>query len=288
MPYEIRRFTDPGSFLIRAEPWLRAREIENNLVLGIAYSLAAGGDWYEPPLYLATVEREDSVVGVAFRTPPHKLGLTRMPLEAVPALVADVGKVYDRLRTVLGPIDVARAFAEEWTRLRGGTAVPGMAQRILALERVIPLRRPPTGGLRVARQGEAPLLADWVRAFHADTGIDGGDAEGVVNAFVGQERLFVWDDEGPRSMAAALGETPEGARIAYVYTPPRARGRGYASALTAALARALLDGGRRFVCLYTDRSAATPNRIYRRIGFQHVCDVGDVDLTDPATDPLAP
>jgi GNAT superfamily N-acetyltransferase len=278
-PYRIRRFDEAGSFLIRAEPWLLAREAENNLILGVARSLAAGGTWYEPPAYLATVESGGDVVGAAFRTPPFKLGLTRLPLEAVEELGRSVVQVYDELSAVLGPVDVAQAFARHWADRLGRVARPGMAQRIYRLERVLPPQRQCPGQMRQAGPADGSMLIEWADAFHEDTGINGGRSEPLVNDLIARGRMFVWEDGGPPvCMAATMGDTPNGSRVGYVYTPPDARGRGYASALTAGLSQHLLDRGRRFCCLYADASAPTPNRIYRQIGYEPVCDVMDVEF----------
>ena len=79
-------------------------------------------------------------------------------------------------------------------------------------------------------------------------------------------------------MAALPGFTPRGARVGYVYTPPALRGRGYATSTVAALSGQLLRGGSRFCCLYTDLANPTSNAIYRRIGYEPVCDVVEVRL----------
>ncbi len=255
-------------------------EAEHNLVLGVARSLAEGGDWYEPPLYLATVELDGRVTGAAFRTPPHKFVLTRMPIEAIPALAEDAADGYESLPTILGPVDVATTFGDVWGVLRGVDTRPGMVQRIYQADSIEQPTDPVPGDLRYAGTDEAEMLVDWVDAFHRDTGISGGESVALVNDLIGQGRLFIWDDEGPASMAAAMGDTPNGARIGYVYTPPEARGRGYASVLTARLSQALLDGGRSYVCLYADQAAATPNHIYREIGYRPVCTVMDVDVVN--------
>jgi GNAT superfamily N-acetyltransferase len=278
-PYRVRRFDEAGSFVIRAEPWLMAREAENNLILGISRSLAAGGTWFEPPLYLATVERAGDVVGAAFRTPPFKLGLTRMPLGAVTELGRSVAEVYDEIGAVLGPVAVARAFASHWAERVGRVARPGMAQRIYQLERVVPPPRRSPGLMRQATAGDGPMLITWADAFHEDTGINGGRSEPLVNDLITRGRMFLWEDDGAAvCMAATMGDTPNGSRVGYVYTPAEARGRGYASALTARLSQRLLDLGRRFCCLYADASSPTPNRIYQQIGYEPVCDVMDVEF----------
>lgn len=60
-----------------------------------------------------------------------------------------------------------------------------------------------------------------------------------------------------------------------VYTPPAARGRGYASACVAALSQRVLDDGAHFCMLYTDLANPVSNAIYQRIGYVPVADVTD-------------
>ena len=92
-----------------------------------------------------------------------------------------------------------------------------------------------------------------------------------------QSGICLWDHEGDVvSLAAFGGETPNGMRIGPVYTPPERRRRGYASAITAALSEQLLASGRRFCFLYTDLANPTSNRIYRAIGYEHVCDSAEI------------
>ncbi len=71
------------------------------------------------------------------------------------------------------------------------------------------------------------------------------------------------------------GRTPNGVRIGAVYTPPKYRGRGYATACVAALSQRMLDTGLAFCFLYTDLSNPTSNNIYQRLGYHPVRDVVD-------------
>ena len=113
-------YDGPRAFLQRAEePWLLEREAENNLVLGLADSLSRSTRGYESPLYFATVEHAGEVQGCAFRTPPYKLGLTRMPVEAASLVASDVAEVFDSLPAVLGPLDVARRVGGRLGRAQG-------------------------------------------------------------------------------------------------------------------------------------------------------------------------
>jgi uncharacterized protein len=60
-----------------------------------------------------------------------------------------------------------------------------------------------------------------------------------------------------------------------VYTPPRHRGKGYATSLVAELTGRLLAAGHRRCMLVTDLANPTSNGIYRRIGYLPVCDSAD-------------
>jgi predicted GNAT family acetyltransferase len=88
--------------------------------------------------------------------------------------------------------------------------------------------------------------------------------------------MFLWEDGGRAvSMVGVSGETPNGIRVAPVYTPPELRGRGYASACVAAVTQAQFDRGRRFCFLFTDLANPTSNKIYQAIGYEPVCDVDE-------------
>jgi predicted GNAT family acetyltransferase len=85
--------------------------------------------------------------------------------------------------------------------------------------------------------------------------------------------LVLWEVEGtPVSMAGYSGSTPNGIRVAPVYTPPENRGKGFAGACVAALSQKLLDDGRKFCFLYTDLANPTSNHIYQTIGYEPVAD----------------
>lgn len=68
--------------------------------------------------------------------------------------------------------------------------------------------------------------------------------------------------------AQTTAASSQSAMIVSVATRPDARGRGYASAVVAALCRDQFAAGRQFLCLFYDNPAA--GRIYRRLGFAEV------------------
>lgn len=248
-------------------------------MLGLADSLSRSTAGYGSPLYFATVERAHEVVGCAFRTPPYKLGITRMPVEAAPTLAADVGEVYGEVPAVLGPVAEARAFGEAWGALRGVRPVTGARQRIHALDRVRFPRRQAAGRMRLATEDDVPLVAAWVRDFLKATELtQARDPDALVDRLVEGGFVALWVDESPVSMAGFPAHTRNTVRIGYVFTPRQHRRRGYATALVAHVSRHILDSGFRRCVLYTDLANPTANNIYRAVGYVPVQDVMDVNV----------
>ncbi|HSM17506.1 MAG TPA: GNAT family N-acetyltransferase [Gemmatimonadales bacterium] len=276
----IRRYDTAASLLARAGDWLLRAEAEHNLVLSIAGQLESGSHDYDAPILLATVEGPEGVTGCAYRTPPFKLGLTRMPAAAIPLLIEEVAALYPTIPAVMGPGDVALLFAERWSAKRGVTARPGMRMRIFQLDRVEPAADPAPGRMRPAMPADLGLATAWARGFVADVGQWAGSPDPLARRLIDEGRLFFWEgDDGTLvSMAAGMAETPNGIRVGFVYTPPTARGRGYASACVAALSQHYLDLGRQFCFLYTDLANPTSNAIYQRMGYRPVCDVEDYNF----------
>ncbi len=274
----VSRFSDARAFLDRAEDWLLRKEAENNLILAIANHLLRGDHPYKDPIYLATIEIHARVSGCAWRTPPFKLGLTQIPIASIPLLVHDVAEVYTALPAILGPAAEATEFAKLWARQLGTKWAVGMRQRIFLLERVIAPTPSIHGRLRKAPNADLALIAEWGAGFARDTGTPIRDPLTSLVRLIRDGSLYLWDDGEPRSMAAAVGTTPNGIRVGYVYTPPSFRGSGYATATVASLSQSLLNDGRRFCFLYTDLANPISNAIYQRVGYRPVSDVVDVNF----------
>src|SRR5690606_41536273 len=91
------------AFLARAERWLEQAEIENAMTLQTARFASVNAPQFPEPPYWATVEEDGDVIGCAFRPPPYRLGLTDLPLGAIPELVQSVAGMYRTLSGVAGP-----------------------------------------------------------------------------------------------------------------------------------------------------------------------------------------
>lgn len=268
---KLRRFSDARSFLGRAGEWLLASEAEHNSILGDAYLLLTGQHPFREPFCFWTIETNGRVIACAVRPPPDGLTLTAAPSEAIELLVADVARTSRELPLVNGPEREATRFARLWSAARGCDWSLSFQWRWYVLEGVADLPRCPPGRLRLAEPSDRELVAEWADAYARSvrTLVD-------VRAFFARRiqtrSLYLWDDEGPRSLVAVSGLTPSSARISAVYTPPELRGNGYATAAVAEASRTVLAAGRRMCVLFADRTDPTPNGIYMRIGYRPVRD----------------
>ena len=274
----IERHHDPAEFFALVAPFLERREAEHNLQLGFRERLEADRHAFGPadPLLYAALDDAGGVAAVATQTPPFGLVLSEADDPAIVHLLAqrlaEDGAV---LPTAGGPVALVRAFAERWSALTGAVASVQIEERIYEADAVVHPEGV-AGGMRPYAGADRPLAIRWMRAFFDEA--MPGSPEAQVERFVdgraaGRGSLVLWEDDGRVvSLAGHAGETPNGSRVGPVYTPPELRGRGYASAVTAALTERLLER-RRLCFLYTNLANPTSNSIYQRIGYRAVADV---------------
>jgi predicted GNAT family acetyltransferase len=271
----MKFFSDAGQFLERVQPFLVRREAEHCLILGLLDGLRSGEQIGDAPPLMVSVEERGEVAGVVLRTPPHNLILSWIgddsTLDTIARELHAAGGV---LPGVNGSADIAQKFASRWSELSGCSYRVQMAQRIYQLSRVINESRA-AGRLREPTLSDEALLREWRAAFSIDAeGMDREQAEKDAALPLRKSRhLLLWEVEGSAvSMAGYSGRTPNGIRIAWVYTPPENRGKGFAGACVAALSQKLLDEGRKFCFLYTDLANPISNHVYQKMGYEPVTD----------------
>ena len=273
---KIKRWASMLEFKQIALDFLCQREAENCIVLGVMDRLIADPK-IDDQHYFWTVHQNDQVIGAAWFTPPHPLGLTEMPTDAVKQVFHAAQLINHRPQEVLGPPKSAEVFAKLFRQVTGGAPSIKFRQKIFQLTQVCPPQQV-HGSMRIAHEGDIVLLTDWNLGFVADCGLSYG-SDPKTRAYhdaqdaVARQSLYLWSVDGSVvAMASAVGKTPRGIRISSVYTPPAFRARGYASALVAALSQQMLDAGRDFCFLYTDLANPISNSIYQKIGYQPVSD----------------
>src|SRR4029079_1190512 len=109
------------------------------------------------------------------------------------------------------------------------------------------------GAARLATASDADWVSEAQHDFIMEVRLpdDAARLRALIPRRIEQGQIWIWEDAGAVAFAGWTHATPDAARIAPVYTPPEARGHGYATALVADLSQALLDQGRQSLFLIT-------------------------------------
>jgi GNAT superfamily N-acetyltransferase len=247
--FRIRRVTS-AEFVTEVVPVLAERELENNLIIGLARRLAAEPEAARDAVFCA-IEREGGCVAGSLWTPPHFAVVSTLPDGCEEALVGMLLAENRGVDGACGPGDGAEKVARVLAARVGGRVELASDEVLYELSRVVPPRAP-AGTARWAALPDLPLVTDFMRRFFDEVHLPHPpEAEVIAARAVGGNRALLWDDGGVRSLACQAD-----------------RGRGYASALTAKLCESLLEAGHRFVCLHAERTNLTSNHVYQSIGFR--------------------
>jgi len=257
----VHTTTDTGEILGRLEPVLMADPIRNTIFATVRSYLrnVGSGGWCA-----------HSQVALAARSSPeHPIALTDEWTD-VAALADAIGEL-PGVTGLGGPVPVVEALVDALGRQPGYR----IAERLYRLDRLVePVGVP--GRARLADRGDLDLLESWIAPYTIETFGQlptDFDAKRLAAVVIENSRTWLWLDaeERPASMAARRPPAAGVSRIGPVYTPPRHRGRGYGSAVTARAALDVLDNAA-IPVLYADLANPTSNKIYRAIGFRPVAD----------------
>ena len=264
--------------------YLEQNESENNLPIGLAYRLAEDPYYYtsELPLLLSVLEH-GRVVGVAVMTPPKKIILSRIDTDIQAAVVCLVDYLHGidvLIPGIVGPAAEAQTFSDCWIEGRiGVSAKLNKRMRVFEARTVANLSLSP-GKMRFARMDDHSLMARWIvglsEAIGEPVSID--SAKRRTKKLIKDQELYIWDNEGPVSIAGVSRPMRNGTTIGLVYTPPEHRGKGYATSCVLLLTKKLLSDGYSFCSLYTDLSNPTSNSIYTKIGYVPIGDALELDF----------
>lgn len=268
------RHETPTQFLAATGAFLAAREALNNMFFGDVGD-ALGGRYSGGDNLWLSAHEGDEVVGAALQTPPYELAFAYgSSTDAVVALAREA------LSQRVDALDALRASPAHVSALEA--ALDRVYERVEAvgiyeLTRVVP-PPPVPGRMRATVAADLDRVVELGLGFADETGAvrsQGSALVARVEALMRSGAFVVWELDGELvSLAAARGPTPRGIRVSWVYTPRELRGRGYASALVAALSRRELDAGREFCFLFTDLANPSSNRVYRRVGYRQVGEQG--------------
>ena len=270
---QLQRFENLLEFCRQAMPFLLQQPIHHNLLLEIIGTLARAQQVGGRLPYLAIVKSQDQPVAVALRAAPYGLVLSDITdLAALRAIAQDLAARQLDVLSLNALAPVAEAFTMLWQATTGQTATLSMMMKVHQLLAVAP-QAAVSGQLRPATIADHDWALAWYVAFKQTAlGVTPHDQAAWWLERLQRQDLFVWQDHEP--VAIVCGDVIPGdlGRIFLVYTPPKQRRRGYASAGVAAVSQRLLDRGARSCVLFADWDNPTANKIYQAVGYVPICD----------------
>lgn len=260
----VDRYTDPAQFWRDTQSFLERDEAANTQVLAIAsrHAVEAGDT---PPCGF-TVADDDGLRAAAMVTTKGTLFLTPAGAEMLQALHQAVVAAGHMVTDIVAE----KATAEAYARVDGARFCPKVGLRLYRLSAVNPVPGVP-GSMRQAVEADFDLLCAWQQTFFDEVNIHEPPEEipQLVERRLRTGGAWFWEVDGIPVTHAGYRLTPvRSVRIAPVYTPRAHRGKGYATALVAALSRHLLDAGRFPLFLFADTDNPTANGVYRKVGFR--------------------
>ncbi|GAA0951851.1 GNAT family N-acetyltransferase [Kribbella koreensis] len=270
---KVRVTADPAEFKATVYPFLQRDPVLNSYILsntedrinGILHDPA-------PPVFLSIHDDTDAVLGAAFCTALRGIQLGALPDALVPAIADTCAAQAPNPDVIAGTASAALLLAELLAAHAGRTFRRTTGMRLHKLGTFVEQHAEGTARQAVAADAETvvPLLV----AYGIELGhpLSPDEQERWVRTRIERGRLWLWEDGGRVVSVVGHQQTLfNSTRVGPVYTPPSARGHGYASALTAHVTQVLRATGSE-VCLNTDLANPTSNKIYAAIGYRPVND----------------
>ncbi|MDR0464906.1 MAG: GNAT family N-acetyltransferase [Treponema sp.] len=237
-------------------------------------------DWRHPALwFMAAVSDKDEILLTALMTPPFNLTLyatdNKINGDAVSCLIKGIAQTENKIPGVMTENTLAEYFAGAYAKANNVQFKLKTKMRIHELVMVNP-DIPKTGVLRLARESDMPFLPYWLESFNFDcfgTALNINQDPEYYRYHIKGHKIYILEENGiPVSMAQKSREMQTVCGVSYVYTPPYFRGKGYATSCVAAVSRLILEAGFKKCVLYTDLANPVSNSIYKKIGYNPICD----------------
>ena len=280
---QFKLYTDVHEFYIDTYEVLMRHEAQNLIPLGniiIGHEGKDKTDWRDPVNWLmATISDAKGIHLTAIMTPPHNITLyatdNLINPEAINCLID--GLKDREIPGVTTEKTLAEYFAKEYTLRKGITFKTIMSQRIYELTAVNPDIQK-VGIVRLLDEKDIHFFPYWAEAFFAAESYGKTEMSIPQDADpylyrIASKKIYILEDNGiPVSMAGYTRVMQTAIGVAFVYTPPYERRKGYATSIVAQISQLALDKGFTKCVLYTDLANPTSNSIYQKIGYMPICD----------------
>lgn len=265
---KLVRYKNAEEFQEQCREWLMVRADLNNGLINLGDLLSQDQDIFQQPYWFGGILDTKGIVGCAIHARPDGLVLSDMPDLATDLLVRNLSAELGFVDRVLGPKTTAQYFADNWGRAIGVCPQPQSEWNVYRIDNIVPLTHAASGWLRLGTIDDTSLVQSWGTDYGAEKPAP-VNVPNYLHRKLKNGDLYVWEDQGPKTILTVSGRIGKGARVSAVYTPPQHRGNGFASAAIQEICRKIKSDGFSYVtlCVLVNDPA---ERVYQKIGFHSI------------------
>lgn len=260
-------YEDAEHFLNRCNSWLLERSDILNTLYACVRLVAKENPAFNGPYWFGAIEDHGGdIVACGNHCLPDGLNISELPKNMIGIVHDSIVKSVGLPHRIMAPQYTAEMLAKRFSEASIASTRFHHRLHTYRLDNLVWPAEEVPGRLRKGHKEEEDLIAEWGRAY--------GEEESApvdVSDFFLRKRsdgdLYIWDQNGARTILTLSGGTDKSIRISAVYTPPEFRGRGYASAAVAELSQTELNKGREFVVLFVIDGSPSA-RLYQRLGYR--------------------
>jgi len=275
---EFKRYSEIDEFITDVLDILLEDEVRHNLLISIL--LDNKRDTVANWLLSTVCDENGAILLIAICTPPFNLLLCKngpvMNAEAVEFFAGELKRIGFVPPGIIAEKDLARCFADAYCGSSG--SVWKMTMAVMKLDQLSEYKKAP-GFCRMLNEKDISFAPAWEHAFCVDCKLpvySPEESEARIKVRLGMNIHYIWEDEVPVAQAVFGRNTPNGAAVSWVYTPPEHRGHGYATSVVAELCKAIFASGKAFCCLFADTANPASCKAYLNLGFYNVCEVDEI------------
>jgi len=276
----LRRYNDLSWFRADVLDILLVDEVLNNLPISLL--MDSKNDNVDDWLLATVTDVTGVIVLIALCVKPFNLLLyepiTINQNTALELLAEELKNTGFRPPGVLATPTLARRFTDVYSGSAGGKIE--MKMILMRLDKLASYEKA-SGFCRMLTEDDLTFAPFWEQAFCIDCRIPAfslHENEERIKTRLDKDSHFIWEDVLPVAQAVYGRDTPNGAVINWVYTPPLYRGRGYATSVVAEVSKTLFERGKSFCCLFADADNPASRRVYHKLGYYDVSEFEQISF----------
>ncbi|CEP12764.1 hypothetical protein [Parasitella parasitica] len=277
----VRRYQNVNEFLEKTEIYLHQHEIKNTFLLTTAHELQkrdnvpyyCGAIWSEDHQMLFAILAQDNgflyASSLYDETRPEAIGMLTKDLLKTSLNIQGVHGYQPVLDTLLDAIETFSAM----TFVQKFATMSYKLKQVKWSSRASEISAASSTSLRLASTSDFDLLQTWTFGFIQDAFDDpkiiSEPIASISQDMIASKGLYLLCIDGsPVSMAWKVRPLRYGTSLAYVYTPPEHRNKGYGAACVAMTSEAILKEYS-YITLFVDIGRDPDDNLYTRVGYKY-------------------